>query len=167
MSRGRSRGTGPAFAPRRPRLRPSYAADMTELRTTPNDADVEAFLAGIEHEQRREDARAVSSMMREITQLEPVMWGDSIIGFGAYRYRRANGQEYEWFAVGVSPRKKNLTIYIMDGFDAYGELLARLGKHSTAKSCLYITRLDNVDGDVLRELVTRSFRHTQSSGDPR
>jgi hypothetical protein len=135
---------------------------MPELKTTPTGADVDAFLAGIEDPRRREDTIAVCSMMRDVTGQAPTMWGDSIVGFGSYSYRRANGQEYEWFTVGVSPRKRNLTLYIMDGFDSYDTLLARLGKHSTGKSCLYIGRLDDVDRDVLRQLVTESVRHMRA-----
>ena len=98
--------------------------------------------------------------MAEETGEPPRMWGASIVGFGSYHYAYASGREGDWMALGFSPRKANLTLYLMDGFGGYGELLDRLGKHSTGKSCLYIKRLSDVDVDVLREMVRRSYRHT-------
>jgi hypothetical protein len=87
------------------------------------------------------------------------MWGDSIVGFGSYHYRYASGREGDWFVTGFSPRKQNLTLYIMAGFDNYDHLLQNLGKHKTGKSCLYIKRLEDVDLDTLRELVSQSVQH--------
>ncbi|HLT11212.1 MAG TPA: DUF1801 domain-containing protein [Micromonosporaceae bacterium] len=132
---------------------------MAELKTTRTTASVADFLASVPDEQRRADATAVCDLMREVTGAEPEMWGTSIVGFGSYRYRYATGREGDWPAIGLSPRKQNLTIYISEGFDTYGELLGRLGKHTTGKSCLYIRRLSDVDLDVLRELVAAGFRH--------
>jgi hypothetical protein len=97
--------------------------------------------------------------MREVTGVEPVMWGDSIIGFGKYRYKYASGREAEWFLTGFAPRKQSLTLYIMSGFDEYDNLLDQLGKHSTGKSCLYVKKLDDIDMDVLRDLVEQSVDH--------
>jgi hypothetical protein len=90
------------------------------------------------------------------------MWGTSIVGFGRYRYRYASGREGEWFVVGFSPRKQNLTLYIMDGFGEYDRLLDRLGKHSTGKACLYLKRLDDADPEVLRALIAHSVEHVRS-----
>jgi hypothetical protein len=143
---------------------------MAELKTTRNQASVAAFLAGVTDPQRRSDAQAACSLMKEVTGAEPTMWGASIIGFGSYHYRYASGREGDWPAVGLSPRKQNLTVYVSEGFDGYADLLGRLGKHSTGKSCLYIRRLSDVDLGVLRELVRDGYGHlngqTLTSGEP-
>jgi hypothetical protein len=97
--------------------------------------------------------------MRKVTAEEAAMWGKSIIGFGEYTYRYASGREGEWMLVGFSPRKQNLTLYIMSGFDDYDELLSKLGKYKTGKSCLYINKLEDVDMGVLEELVSKSVEH--------
>ena len=96
--------------------------------------------------------------MVEVTGEQPTMWGGSIVGFGTYHYRYASGREGDGPAVGFSPRKQALTIYVSEGFEAYDDLLARLGPHSTGKSCLYIKRLADVDEDVLRSLVEGGYR---------
>ena len=132
------------------------------LKTTPSDADVDAFIASVEDPQKRDDSRALCRMMAEETGEPPKMWGSSIVGFGSYHYRYASGREGDWMALGFAPRKANLTLYLMDGFDGYRDLLARLGKHSTGRSCLYVKRLSDVDADVLREMVRRSYRYTTS-----
>ncbi len=132
---------------------------MAELKTTKNDGDVEAFLNGVEDDERRTDAFTVLELMRDVTGSEPRMWGDSIVGFGEYTYRYASGRTGEWLATGFSPRKQALTLYIMPGFERYQELMVRLGKYKTGKSCLYIKRLGDVDLTALRELVDASVRH--------
>jgi hypothetical protein len=129
---------------------------LAELKTTVNDGDVNTFLESVADEQRRGDAKAVCRLMEEVTQQSPKMWGTSIVGFGSYHYKYASGREGDYLAVGFSPRKQNMTLYLMDGIDRYEELLAKLGKHSTGKSCLYIKRLADVDVDVLRDLVKAS-----------
>ncbi|MDE0113726.1 MAG: DUF1801 domain-containing protein [Albidovulum sp.] len=129
---------------------------MSKLKTVENDADVDEFLSSVENPKRRRDAMQVAEMMGRVTAEPARMWGDSIIGFGRYRYRRSDQSEHNWMLVGLSPRKTALTVYIMAGFSAYGDLLARLGKHKHSVSCLYISRLDNIDFDVLTELVRRS-----------
>lgn len=101
--------------------------------------------------------------MREVTGEEPSMWGTSIVGFGSYRYTYASGREGEWPLTGFSPRKQNLTLYIMSGFDSYADLLADLGKFKTGKSCLYINKLEDVDLDTLRELISQSLKHMEES----
>lgn len=130
---------------------------MTELKTQRNDGNVQHFINEIADDKRRRDAQTVLDLMRELTGEEPAMWGSSIVGFGAYRYEYKSGRKSEWFKVGFSPRKQNLTLYIMNGFQRYDELMARLGKHKTGVSCLYINKLTDVDMDVLRELVRESF----------
>ena len=135
---------------------------MAELKTQRNDASVEAFLDSVEDERRRADSFRVLDLLREITGEEPAMWGTSIVGFGSYHYTYASGREGDWPVVGFSPRKRNLTLYIMDGFDTYNALLARLGKHKTGKACLYISRLADVDLDVLRDLIKQSIAHVRA-----
>lgn len=136
---------------------------MAELKTQKTDASVEAFLEGVTDEKKRTDSYAILELMREVTGEEPAMWGTSIVGFGSYRYRYASGREGEWFLAGFSPRKRNLTLYIMSGFDGYESLLARLGSYKTGKSCLYVNKLEDVDLGTLRELVGRSVAHMAQS----
>jgi len=136
---------------------------MAELKTKKNDQSVEAFLNRVEDEQKRNDSFTIMNLMKEVTGAEPTMWGTSIIGFGSYHYKYASGQEGDWMVTGFSPRKQNLTLYIMSGFGQYDELLSKLGKHSTGKSCLYIKKLENVNLDVLRELVRHSVEHIAST----
>jgi hypothetical protein len=132
---------------------------MTELKTQKNDASVTAFLNSIEDEKKRQDSFTILELMKDVTGSDPVMWGTSIIGFGHYHYKYASGRENDWMLTGFSPRKQNLTLYIMSGFDQYGELLSKLGKHTTGKGCLYIKKLEHIDLDVLRELVKHSVEH--------
>jgi hypothetical protein len=132
---------------------------MTQLKTQKNDASVNEFLNAVSNERKRKDSFAILELMRDITGEEPAMWGTSIVGFGSYRYKYASGREGEWFQVGFSPRKQNLTLYVMSGFDEYDSLLAKLGKHKTGKSCLYINKLTDVDLPTLRELVRQSVAH--------
>ncbi|GIV76871.1 DUF1801 domain-containing protein [Litorilinea aerophila] len=129
------------------------------LKTRPTDGDVEAYLQAVPDPGKREDCFRLLRLMTEVTGEKPVLWGDSIVGFGRYHYRYASGHEGDWMLTGFAPRKQALTVYIMAGFDQYGDLLARLGKFKTGKSCLYLRRLDDVDLDVLAELVRRSVAH--------
>ena len=134
---------------------------MAELKTKKNDASVEDFLNGVADEQRRADCFAVLAMMKAATGAEPKMWGDSIIGLGSYQYRYESGRALEWFEIGFSPRKQNLTLYIMPGFARYGELMGKLGKYKIGKSCLYINKLSDIDLATLRELIESSVAHTR------
>ncbi len=136
---------------------------MAKLKTQPNDDSVEAFVAAIADQTKREDAATLTSLMSAVTGLPPTMWGDAMVGFGSYDYTYASGRTGVWFTIGFSPRKQSLTIYLMDGFEKYESLLAKLGKHSVSKSCLYIKRLSDVDMTVLEELVRRSFRAVSKS----
>ncbi|MGH6978813.1 MAG: DUF1801 domain-containing protein [Brevundimonas sp.] len=124
---------------------------MAEIKTTPTDVAVNAFIEAVENPVRAADTRAVLAMMERITGEAPRMWGPSIIGFGSYR-----GPTGDWPLVGFSPRKANLVLYIMPGFAEYADLLARLGKHRTGSSCLYLNRLADADPAILRELINRS-----------
>ena len=136
---------------------------MSKLKTQKTDASVEEFLNSVDHERRRDDSFAILELMREVTGKEPSMWGTSIIGFGSYRYTYASGREGEWFLTGFAPRKRNLALYIMSGFDQYASLLEKLGKYRTGKSCLYINKLDDVDLRTLRELVKQSVAHMKET----
>ncbi|MEM7124012.1 MAG: DUF1801 domain-containing protein [Pseudomonadota bacterium] len=129
---------------------------MADIKTTRNDASVDAFLSGVDNEKRREDCQAVVDMMRRLTGEAPAMWGPSIIGFGSYHYTYDSGREGDFFLTGVSPRKQALTVYIMPGFSSYDGLMTKLGKHKTGRSCLYIKKLEDVDLGVLEELITKS-----------
>lgn len=131
---------------------------MAELNTKQNKASVAAFLAAIPDPQRREDALAVTALMKAATKTEPRMWGTSIVGFGSQHYAYASGREGDWFRVGFAPRKDALTIYITSRFDQYPELMAKLGKYKTGKACLHIRRLADVDVKVLKQLVTQSLQ---------
>jgi len=120
---------------------------------------VEEFLAGVPDEQRREDSRRLCTMMQEITGQPPAMWGASIIGFGTYHYRYASGHEGDSALASFAPRRQHLAIYLVGEFESrYRSVLARLGPHKSGKGCLYIKRLDDVDGDALREVIDRSVR---------
>ncbi|MBL7495658.1 DUF1801 domain-containing protein [Frankia sp. CNm7] len=136
---------------------------MAELKTQRNDGDVQAFLSAVEDERRRGDAQRLCAIMAEVTGDAPVMWGTNIIGFGHYQYTYANGRSNDWFTVGFAPRKQNLAIYLAGGFDEHADLLGRLGKYTTGKSCLYVKSLAAVDLDVLRELVARSHASAGSA----
>jgi hypothetical protein len=129
---------------------------MAELKTQPNDKNAIEYLNSIENEKKRQDSRVILSLMQQVTGEEPVMWGDSIIGFGLYRYKYASGRAGEWFLTGFAPRKQNLTLYVMAGFEQYDELLENLGKFKIGKSCLYINKLEDVDQAVLKDLVKQS-----------
>jgi len=132
---------------------------MAELKTKVNKASVDKFIKNIKDEQVRKDCYKILDILQKATKAEPKMWGTSIIGFGNYHYKYASGRDGEWFLTGFSPRKQNLTLYIMTGFVEYESLVKKLGKHSRGKSCLYIKKLEDVDMKVLRELVTKSVRH--------
>ena len=128
------------------------------LKTQPTRQPVGEFIKSIDDPEQRRDCRALMKIFREVTQKRPRMWGSSIVGYGEYHYKYASGREGDWPVTGFSPRKRNLTVYIMNGFSKYGALMKRLGKHKTAKSCLYIRRLDDIDQKVLKELIRRSIR---------
>ncbi len=131
---------------------------MSALKTKKNESSVEAFLQAIPEAMKRQDSITIVEMMKEVTGREPKMWGESIIGFGDTHYRYESGREGDWFQVGFSPRKQNLTIYLSYGFESDRELMQRLGKHKTGKACLYINKLADIDMGVLRELVRRAVK---------
>lgn len=119
------------------------------------------FLAQVEPVRRREDAHVVLDMMQEITGEPPKMWGPTMIGFGEYRFKYESGREGDWFLSGFAPRKANLVLYIMGGFQGHENLMAKLGKHKTGKSCLYVNKLEDIDLKVLRQLIQKSAAHVK------
>jgi len=132
---------------------------VAELKTKNTKASVAEFLKNMEDPQRRADCRKIAKMMREATGNRAAMWGDSIVGFGKYSYTYASGHSGEWPIAGFSPRKRELTLYIMSGFSNYDRLMKKLGKHRTGKSCLYIKRLSDVDESVLEEIIRESVTY--------
>jgi hypothetical protein len=131
---------------------------MAELKTKPTIESVSTFLNKVADKTRREDCFAVLEMMRDVTKEEPTMWGSSIVGFGRYRYKYESGREGEWPITGFSPRKGDLTLYIVPGFEIAPDLMKRLGKYKTGKSCLYIRKLADVDRKVLKQLIEKSVK---------
>jgi len=126
-------------------------------KTRKTDISPENFLNGITPAQKKADCFTLLMTMKNITGIEPKMWGPSIIGFGDYHYKYASGREGDYFRIGFSPRVQNLTIYIMPGYQDFDDELSRLGKHKMGKSCLYIKRLSDVDEDVLREILVKGL----------
>jgi hypothetical protein len=135
---------------------------MAKLKTRATGATVQSFLKAVPDEARRKDCETLVRLMKQAVGAEPRMWGPSIVGFGDYRYSYASGRENDWFVAGFSPRKQDLTLYIMAGFARYPSLMAKLGKYKTGKSCLYIKRLADVDMSVLEALVTASATHVKA-----
>lgn len=131
---------------------------MAEVKTKPTKASVTSFLNKIANEERRNDCKAVSELMAEVTGAEPVMWGPSIVGFGTYHYKYPSGREGDWMMMGFSPRKGDLTLYILPSVEEFPELMAKLGKHKTGKSCLYLKKLDDIDLEVLRRILQQSMK---------
>jgi Domain of unknown function (DU1801) len=130
---------------------------MAELKTQKNDDSVDAFIAAIGDDRKREDTEALLGMMERVTGEKPHMWGPSIIGFGDQHYKYESGREGDWFKIGFSPRKQNLTLYVSDYIPADDPLFAKLGKFTTGRACIYIKRLEDVDTGVLEKLVKRSY----------
>ena len=131
---------------------------MAELKTKVNNASVSKFINTIKDEQIRADCFQIVDIMQNASKAEPKMWGTSIVGFGNYRYKYASGREGDWFLTGFSPRKQNITLYLMGGFEGHEELLGKLGKHSTGKGCLYIKQLEDVDVKTLKQLINASVK---------
>ncbi|MDN5204711.1 DUF1801 domain-containing protein [Fulvivirgaceae bacterium BMA10] len=130
---------------------------MAELKTKLNDGNVEAFIDAVGDDKQRADCRVIMDIMKSLTNAEPKMWGNSIVGFGSYHYKYDSGREGDWFLTGFSPRKQNLTLYIMSGFSNYEELFTKLGKFKTGKSCLYVKKLEDIDLDILKEMIVKSI----------
>ena len=139
---------------------------MAETKTKPTPVSVADFLDAVENPVRRADGKTVCAMMAQITGEEPRMWGPSIIGFGSYHYKYDSGHEGTSCRIGFSPRKAELVLYILNGSEGEAELLARLGKHKTGKSCLYIKLLSDIDGSVLGEIIAGSLAYMNARHPP-
>jgi hypothetical protein len=138
---------------------------MAELKTRPTKASVEKFIKRVPDAQQREDCFTILKLMSEATGEPPKMWGPSIIGFGTYHYKYATGREGDMPIIGFSPRKQNLTLYVLwYGFEEQADLFKKLGKHTTSKSCLYIKRLSDVDLPTLKKIIKVSVRRLKSHG---
>ena len=133
-------------------------AKKTELKTKVNEASVEGFLNSVADEQARKDSFEILKIMKQVTKEEPKMWGASIVGFGSYHYKGASGREGDWMLTGFSPRKQNLTLYVLGSFNPHTDLLKKLGKHKTGVGCLYINKLADVDVKVLKELIKQALK---------
>ncbi len=139
---------------------------MAELKTKRNDASVDDFLNAIKDEQVRKDCWTITDIMQKATKAKPQMWGSSIVGFGSYHYKYASGREIDWMLIGFSPRKQNITLYILSGFEGQDELMAQLGKHSCGKGCVYIKRLSDVHLPALKKLINGSVKHMLKTNPP-
>ena len=135
-----------------------------EIKTRPTDASVAAFLDAIADNVRRADAFRVLELFRRVTGEEAVMWGTAIVGFGNQPVKYADGREMDWPMVGFSPRKQNMTLYVISGSPTQPDLLGKLGPHSTGKSCLYIKRLADVDEKVLEKIVKDAWAYEVKRG---
>jgi len=131
---------------------------MAELKTKPTQASVKEFFNQILDETRRQDCIEIAKIMEEVTGEKPKMWGPSIVGFGSYHYKYDSGREADWMLIGFSPRKKDLTLYLMMGFEKFPELMKQLGKYSTSKSCLYIKKLSDINKPTLKKLIKQSVK---------
>jgi len=131
---------------------------MSTIKTQVNDASVEEFINSVDNETKKADAFTLLSMYKQATGEVAKMWGTSMIGFGQYHYKSERStQEGDWPLAAFSPRKQNLTLYVMSKFDDYSDLLEKLGKHKTSKACLYINKLSDVDTNVLQQLIKRAY----------
>jgi|AntRauTorcE11897_2_1112592.scaffolds.fasta_scaffold13748_2 hypothetical protein len=137
---------------------------MAQNKTQKTEQSVEGFLNSIDHETRKKDGFELLKMMSDITGEPAKMWGTSIIGFGDYHYKYESGREGDFFIVGFSPRKQSMSLYLMTGFDGYQEMLSKIGKHKTGKSCLYINKLEDIDREALRDLINTSYKAFKNKG---
>jgi hypothetical protein len=132
---------------------------LAQIKTKETESSVDDFINSVPNEQKRKDSFALIKMMQKATKAPPKMWGSSIIGFGNMRYKSpTSGREVDWLKIGFSPRKANLTVYLVGGMNSYESLLKKLGKHKTAGGCLYINKLEDVDTKVLEELVKAALK---------
>ena len=139
-------------------------AKNTEVKTKVNEASVEGFLNSVADEQARKDCLEILKMMKQATKEEPKMWGPAIIGFGSYHYKYESGREGDMMKIGFSPRKQNITLYIMLGADPENPLLKKLGKYTIGKGCLYIKKIADIDKQVLQELINESSKKIHRYG---
>lgn len=132
---------------------------MAEIKTKATDASVNKFLNAISDKQLKEDCFSIIDIMKKVTKTEPKMWGTSIVGFGSFHYKSKSGSEGDWFLCGFSPRKQNLTIYAsMCDLSKQKDLLKKLGKHKTGKSCIYVKSLEDIDKKILKDIISNSIK---------
>jgi Domain of unknown function (DU1801) len=131
----------------------------SELKTKPTEVSVEVYIDAVADEKQRADAKKIVELMQRLTGHAPRMWGPSIIGFGTYHYKYDSGREGDMCRIGFSPRKGQTVLYITDGYDKYAPLMAKLGKHKTGRSCLYVKRLSDIDEAVLEQLCVESLAY--------
>ena len=131
---------------------------MANNKTQPTDVSPDSFIEALEHPRRKADSLVLLDIMKRMTGWAPTMWGPSLIGFGQYHYKYDSGREGDFFRIGFSPRKANMTVYIMPGYQDFSDDLSRLGKHKLGKSCLYINKLEDVDMDVLEEIFEKGLK---------
>lgn len=136
---------------------------MAELKTKPTGEDVTHYLQALSDEKKRQDCFTLIEIMRQATGKEPKIWRGGMVGFGDVHYKYASGHEGDTGIIGFAPRKQNLTIYLLSGFDGQEQVLARLGKHKIGKGCLYIKRLEDIDMPALRELIQNSVESVRQS----
>ena len=134
---------------------------MAELKTKPTEVSVADFLAKVESEQVRDDCREIIKLMKKVTGSPPKMWGPSIIGFGQYHYKYESGHEGDMCITGFSPRKGNLTLYVLGNFPGQDDLLKKLGKCKVSKACLYVKKLEDIDMGVLEKIIKKSVDFTK------
>ena len=131
---------------------------LAVIKTKQNDVNVKDFINNVADEQKRKDSLVLLKMMEKIMKEKPKMWGNSLIGFGKLIYKSpATGREVEWFKIGFSPRKANLTIYLID-LKQHADALKKLGKHKPGGGCLYINKLEDVDIKVLEKMITAAAK---------
>jgi hypothetical protein len=129
---------------------------LAEIKTKQTSSSVAGFIDSITDEQKRNDSRVILKLMEEATKEEPKMWGSSMIGFGNVRYKSpATGREVDWFKIGFSPRKSNLSLHLID-IQRHADALSKLGKHKTGVGCLYINKLEDIDIKVLEKIITEA-----------
>ena len=140
------------------RSKTRYNITMSTIKTLVTNASVEDFINTVDGEVKKADAFKLLALYKEVTGEKAKMWGPSMIGFGQYHYKSERSrQEGDWPLAAFSPRKQNLTLYIMPGVNDYSDLLSKLGKHKTSKACLYLNKLSDVNADILKQLVRRSY----------
>ena len=137
-----------------------------QLKTRMTNRSPESFLAKVKPDAKREDCLRLFALLKKVTGETPRMWGSSIVGFGTFHYKGKSGREGEWFLTGLSPRKQNITVYVIAGFKHFPELMAKLGKHSTGSSCLYIRSLADIRVPVLKQILEKGMRLGRKLGVP-
>lgn len=140
-------------------IKHQQSTTMSQNKTQPTEQSVIQFLTAVTPDQKRQDAFALLEMMERLSGYQAQMWGPSIIGFGQYHYKYDSGREGDFMRIGFSPRKTNLSLYIIAGVDKHQDLLAELGKHKTGKSCLYVNKLSDVRLNVLEQLIVKALEY--------